>query len=349
MRLYIAARRRRHRGSIGLDFAPDQLHVVQLEKDRNADISTVASGSFRYPDSRDECVASREVLGKFLRTSLKRSGVQGTKVHTVMPGEQVRTFPVSFNVEAGRTEDQALLAILEERLDGPLDQYVIDYMPIRGESEDRSRLAVVVVVNREDVIDFLERLRRCGLDVQGLEVQSSALRRLTTEFSGPAHHNLMLINFGEMKSDLTLISGRRLLFNQELNFGEVRMIEELAKALAMSPDEARATVNRYGLAAAGDDDAAEISRTLQEIVRPSLQILVEQLNRAFVFAAAEDRGNAVDEIYVAGSLAGWQGTAEMLDDMLNIRVATIPNPLEHEDAHWRPELAVAAGLAMRDL
>lgn len=348
MRLALTRNDARQRGSIGLDFAPNRLHVVQLEKDRGESVATVATGSFEYPRSRDECLASHELLGKFLRTSLKRSGVQGMKVHTVMPGEQVRTFPLSFNVEGGRAEDQALLAILEERLEGSLDQYVIDYMPIRGESEDRSRVAVVVVVNREDVIDFLERLRACGLDVQALEVQSSALRRLTTAFSGPAHRNLVLVNFGESKSDMTLISGRRMLFNHELNFGEERLIDELAKALSMPPDEARATVSRYGLAS-GDDEAGEISRTLSEIVRPMFQGLVGQLNRAFVFAAAEDRGNTVDEIYVAGSLAGWKGAATLLDEMLSIPVSMIPNPLRGADEPWRPELAVALGLAMRDL
>lgn len=348
MRLALPARPRQRRGSIGLDFAPDQLHVVQLAKDDDDNVRTVAAASYEYPCSRDQCVASRDILNRFLRMCLKRSGAQGVKVHTVMPGETVRTFPVSFNIEGGRTEDQALLAILDERLEGPLDSYVIDYMPLRAESEDRSRLAVVVVVGREDVIEFLERLRSCGLDVQALEVQASALRRLTTEFSGTAHRNLMLLNFGESKSDLTLISGRRMLFNQELGFGEDRLLDELAKALSIEPDEARTTIHRYGLVAATDNEG-EISQTLREIVRPCFRVLVEQLNRALIFAAAEDRGNTVDEIYVAGSIAGWKGTAEMLDEMLNIPVAMIPNPLKRKDDQWRPELAVALGLAMRDL
>ncbi|MEJ2130758.1 MAG: pilus assembly protein PilM [Gammaproteobacteria bacterium] len=338
----------RQRGRIGLDFAPDRLHIVQLEKDRSDNVRTIAAESYPYPASRADCLSSRESLSKFLRTALKRSGVHGLKVHTVMPGERVRTFPLSFNVGAGRSEAQALLAILEERLDGSLDEYVIDYMPIRGESEDRSRLAVVVVVDRGDVIDFLELLRHCGLDVEALEVQSSALRRLTTAFSGPQHRNLVLVNFGETKSDLTLISGRRMLFNQELAFGESRLIRALAKSLSMSEEEARATVNRYGLAV-GEDQSGEISRTLREIARPVFQGLVEQLNRAFIFAAAEDRGNTVDGIYVAGSLSGWKGTAALLDEMLSIPVSMIPNPLRHVGEPWRPELAVALGLAMRDL
>ncbi len=348
MKLALAGGGGRQRGSIGLDFAPDRMHVVQLERDPNDNVTALATESFDYPDGRDECLASRETLGKFMRNAFRRSGVHGFKVHTVMPGEQVRTFPLSFNVDPGHTEDQALLAILGERLEGPLDQYVIDYMPIRGESEDRSRLAVVVVVDREHVIDFLERLRSCGLDVQALEVQSSALRRLTTSFSGEQHRNLVLVNFGETKSDLTLISGRRMIFNQELAFGEERLIEVLARSLSISPDEARATVNRYGLVS-NDEEAAEISHTLCEIVRPIFQVLVEQLNRAFIFAAAEDRGNTVDEIYVAGSLGGWKGTAALLDEMLSTPVSMIPNPVKHWEEPWRPELAVALGLAMRDL
>jgi len=83
---------------------------------------------------------------------------------------------------------------------------------------------------------------------------------------------------------------------------------------------------------------------------------VRELERGLVYATSESHGTDETKVYLIGSLARWTGADKLLTDLLRHEVQTIPDPLQpflrlgvdQPGDSGRPELAIAAGLALRD-
>lgn len=112
----------------------------------------------------------------------------------------------------------------------------------------------------------------------------------------------------------------------------------------------------YTLQPAGSEGSA-VAETIIEILKPRLLDIVEEISRALVYAASETRGLPVRHVYMLGSLARWSGVEKIFSDMLELPVGIVPDPWSTERSgdqpvaigQTRPEMAVATGLALREL
>ncbi len=355
-------------GSIGLEFAREKLHLVQLQRLADGRLTLRARASVPYPEDRTELMTSPARLKALLARAFKGRPFHGREVTTALPAGDIRILSVSYAAGDDRDADAAIARVMESRLPEPLANYVIDYLPVRATQRDGERLSVVAVAGREAVVDYLELLRRAALSVRSLEIGPAAIKRLVSAMSDLREpDNVLVINFGEEVTYLTMISGRRLLLDQEVAFGERRLLAQIADTLEVSAEEARTLVYDHVLrepsrpgAPQGPDAPAlndnDVTDTLLEIIRPCLASLVEEIKRTLMYAAAETHGQAARRVYLVGSLARWRGVDRALNDMIDIEVANIPDPLvaftnpaagAGETAE--PEIAVATGLALRDM
>jgi Tfp pilus assembly PilM family ATPase len=297
-------------------------------------------------------------LKSYLKQILKSHGFAGNRVITALPSEDVRILSVTYQVRQGQSDDSAIGKLMQERIGDDLSQFVIDYVPIRTESREGDRLAMVLLSERSTVINYLEQLRKAGLVVEALEVTPVAIRRLVSTLisAGDVPQNVLVINTGESNTHLTMISGQRLLFNQEIDFGEGMVLDQISVALDSPPDVAREIVFRQGLNAnsgarpEGVEDTAS-TNTILTIVRPQFANLVAEVRRAVLFASSETRGGEVGHAFLIGAIAQWPGAAELLSKLADLPVSA-PRPLSladesSDDGLARPELVIPAGLALR--
>ena len=209
---------------------------------------------------------------------------------------------------------------------------------------------------------YLELLDKTGLEVVAMEVSPVAVRRLVSTLiaSGDAPQNVLVINTGEHKSYLTMVSGQRLLSDQEVDFGEGPLLEQISIALDAPRDVAREIVFRHGLSPQGEN--RDVNREIDEtsshnavltIARPHFSDLVEEIRRATLFASSETRGGQIGHAFLMGSIARWPGAAALLSHLADMPF-TVPRPLPfatglraESDTDTHPELVVAAGLALR--
>jgi type IV pilus assembly protein PilM len=217
---------------------------------------------------------------------------------------------------------------------------------------------MVAACKRDDVLAYLESLRKAGLRVEALEISPVAINRLITAIEAQGEpSNTMVINFGSERSYLTMISGRRLLLDQEVNFGEKVLIDKIASALDLSEDLAAELALRQGLTSTGPEGE---SNPVVEIVRPLFAQLVDEISRVCRYAASQTQGGVIDQVYAFGSIARWPGAAQFLSHAANIPVADrlslealFDGPVGRLDSKNAdsigPELAVATGLALRGL
>jgi type IV pilus assembly protein PilM len=352
-------------GSIGLEFAREKIHMVQLERASAGHIKVRASTSLAYPGSREALLGSSSTLRSLLRPALRSNPFHGNRIVAALPLPEVRIMSVSYQLSGTQSDEQAILKPISERFKGNLADYVIDYIPVRVGRKEEERLAVVAVAKRDTVIAYLELLRRAALRVEALEIGPVAIQRLVSTFSEmEEHQNVLAINFGHELSYMTMISGRRLLFDQQIDFGEKGLIDQLAETLEMDTEAARGLVYQYGLwsqtkqrSGSAEISNNDVTDSLMEIVKPGFLALVEEIKRALIYAASETRGEPVKKVYLLGSIARWRGADRLLNDLLDIPVMNITDPLSVLDQggvpesmpsdSLAPEIAVATGLALR--
>ena len=351
-------------GPIGLECSLTELHLVQMAVSSDHVITRHAMASVPYPESREVMLASPRKMRALIHKAMGCDRFQGKQVVTTLPASNTRILPLTYHVHEGQSGDAALLKVLAERIEGDLKDYVIDYLPVRSDKRSDEHTAIVAVARSEAVIQYLELLRKSGLVTKQLEIGPSAIRRLISAMGNQDRHDdILAINFGRNHSYLTVVSGARLLLDQAVNLGEIKLLESIAAALEMSVDAARELVNNTSFAtktAMPQHDGSldiDISGTLQQIIKPVLLELAEEINRVLVYTASQTHGKSVNRIYLLGSLARWDGIDQLLNNLMKLPVETIPDPLKHFGPHTRsagssqpkPEIAVATGLALNGM
>ena len=353
------------RGDIGVDIGLSALHFVQLGRGADQQFHLHARASAPIDGGYESLSASPQKIRELIRLLLKKAPFSGRRAVVAMPAGQFRTMSINYRPRNQQSDEEAIAQLMTERLDGPLHDYVIDCIPVRSTARDAEKLAIVAVSRREEVMNLLESLHSAGLTVEALEIAPVALRRLANVVtSGPSDMTLML-NTGRQRSYLTLLSGRRLLLDQPLDFGESMLIDTLSSELDLAPDQAMDLLRRTGLHPGSGqllvghhEGETGIFNTLLEILRPHFTRLVDQTDQAFMYAAAQTRGGGDARIMLLGALARWPGCDRVLAAMTHLPVTVMPSEMssfapfaegELTTGEPHPEYAVASGLALRGL
>ena len=353
-------------GPIGVDIALEAIHLVQLEHRENGTPAVRAKVSLPIQSSRDEILQHPHEFRSLVRRAIASGRFQGKKAVLALPSSLFRTVSINYqHTGSERGEAAAILRVMKDRLEGDLGNYVLDYLPVRGRPKNDEKLALVAVSERQKVLNFLELTRKAGLDATALEIGPLAISRLTQVITrGGESAAILVVNSGRRASYLTLISGSSLLFDQEVAVGEHSLVKHVCETLDMPEETARRLLSQTGIGSGSQNDpVAEaidesgLYKTLSEILKPQFLKLVEEIKRAFLYAASETRGRGVTQVYLLGSIARWPGAEQLLGKLCGSQVETIPDPLamfpssEKGGAtmasHSAPEIAVATGLALR--
>ncbi len=348
--------------AIGLEFGQEQINLVQLQSDAKGQISLLAWATMPYPGERDAFLDSVRNIKAHLLPVLREKGFQGRKVVTVLPPDQARIMSVSYQTKPGQSDEYAIVKQVDDLVEGSINDYVIDYLPVRKADKDQNQLAIVALSLRRNVMKYLDTLRHAGFDVQALDMGPAAIKRLVTAMHQYREgETVLVINFGSKQSYLSMISGRRLLFDDEVEFCESALVQQVAEVLQLETSVARSQLYQHGLG--GPSKAEPVSNqmddqigvTLLEILRPTFARLANNVRRAQTFAISETHGKGVKNIYLVGGIARWQGVQKVMSSLLNLPVRVIPDPLAifcskqptEDHGIGRAELAVATGLALR--
>ncbi len=354
-------------GPIGLELGRDQIHLAQLERNPDGEVQFRAQVSVPYSGSREELLSSHRQFKPLIKRALSAAPFSGRRVVTCLPPTDTRVMSITYDAGSARDDGSAVLQVMRSRLNGSLEDYVIDYLPVRSNPKDEQRLAVVAVARREKVVRMLELFRKSGLDVEALEIGPAAIKRLVSTLSakrGP--ENVLIINCGHSHSYMTMLSGRRLLLDQQLAFGEQQLIDRLCNELDMSEQAIRLAVHRVGIDAKFDPDLRDISNTgletsqvILDVLKPKLLAFVDEIKRALRYVSYETRGESVHRLYLMGGFANWRGSDRVLHRLLDLPVEKLPSPREMFATrqsnserllqNGTSDLVIATGLALRGI
>ncbi len=343
-------------GPIGIEFARETLHMVQLRAGRDDTIECVSRVSIDYPSNREHTLDDPAATRALLKKALAAGDFQGRSVVPALPPHRVRI--MSVNYKLGASEDHAgmILKMMRQRMGSDMQDHVIDFIHVRSQDLSDERLAVVALAEERAVNSFLDNIRSAGLTPLALEVNPLAIKRVVVQLIHTHQtdtSNSLAINFGEHGSYLTVISGRRLLSDQPTAFAEDDIVTELAKDLNVEPAQARQWIARYGLRGSeglpATDGGGEIASIIVQIARRNLTRLIAEIERSEIYVASETRGGTVSAIFLLGGMARWPGVETLIGSMTGIPVKILdPRAVygDHSQPPY-PSATVATGLALR--
>jgi len=342
---------------IGLDFAAQRLNLLQAIP--SADGPAVrAAVSLPYPVERAQLLADAPRLKRFVRDALHAAPFAGRRVVSVLAPSEVRILPLTVHVPNGQNEGQAVAKAVREQLGAAASESVVDYYQVRSvEAAGSERQVLAAVAASKNVLAYLDTLRGAGLEPVALDIGPAAIARLLAAMQEDFDQSVLLINFGASKSYLTVIWGRRLMLDREIDFGEQQLVERLSRALGLDNEVALALLREHGIgtpagAPQGGGAQPDIGRTVREILYQEFAALAEELVRTQVYVASRTRGSSISRVYLNGSVARYRHIGERIGELVRLPVELLdPFKAFHGapgaavgDAH---AIALAAGLALR--
>lgn len=362
---------KRELGPIGMILGAEGLHLVQVEKGPDG-FQVKAQASREYPKEWGDAKYCELIPTKharlFLRQLLRSGSFHGKKVATCLKPNAVKIINLSYQVHGGQEHSEAIFNSMKEH-SKDLDEYVLDFLPIR-QSDERSseHTALVALAKRPAVKAYLDFFYRAGLDLVAMDIGAGVLARLVRSLDLENQFpTVLLLNMANEKCYITVMAGRRLIMDRETDFGISRIARELAKTLTLGEDMALELLYKCGLSGTwresnnkveSNDKAVEVARSIQQVLSSMFFEMASEINRVLAFAAAETRGSELKKVYLAGHAAHVFGMDDFLTRELSVPVAAM-NPLENFGADCKEfscdeienniELTLATGLALRGL
>lgn len=356
---------------IGFDLGLEKLNMVQVNFRSGYPVVHAATSNY-HDTNLDELLKNPDSFKKLVKNSLKSRKFTGRRVVSSVPSHFLRLLFLNYQLGKSENDVESLLSALKRRVNTDLNEYVIDYLPIKPDATERNdRMALVAMAKQDIVEQYLDLLTDCGLEVVALEIGPVAIRRLiNTMASTEQLQKVLTINFGTNRSYLTVIWNNELLFDRKIDFGMDTIISVVARAFDVPVKTALEVLHKYGLdepkrlaysegsdvAEIDDDDDSGIKNTIYDILNPSFVSLAVEIRDIMVYIASETRGGAVDQIFLMGSLARLSGIDNVIDKLITIPVKTI-NPfygIKVDDVSNTlydlgpvAGVAVATGLALR--
>jgi type IV pilus assembly protein PilM len=342
-------------GPIGIDFGSSGIRLIQFCQ-RGSELEPVASA---FVSVSNEIRNSARQTRTLLRKELRRHGFVGREVVACLPPDDVKIIMISYLHQSGKQDEELIVQRIAERVDDDINNYVIDYMMVRPQVKDgQERSVLVAMAHRDSVLSYLEYLRKAGLAVKLLEIEPTAIRRLITAQHGQDHTaNLMTVSMGHTHTYITVLSGRRLIYERDVNFGEQRLLELLCEELELNEIEARSMLVRDqepAVDSSGDEPAISVTDALYAVLKPLFMELREDINRAQLYAASETRGMPVEHVYLTNLVATWRGIEGFIDSLIEVPVSVLL-PFEGFDHALNlptdvdPRGALVAGMALHGL
>jgi type IV pilus assembly protein PilM len=339
----------------GLDISSSSVKMLEI-----VDAGKAGFRVERYaiePLARDAVVDGNinnlEALIDAVKRGYKRLGTRTKHVAMAVPTGAVITKKIVVNAALRESE-------LEVQVETEANQYIpfaleevnLDFQVVGPSPTSPEEQEVMIAATRkEKVEDRVAVAESAGLKPLVMDVESFAQQTALSIVvqSLPEQgkdKNIAIVDVGANVMNVTVLRNDQSVYTREQAFGGNQLTQEIVTRYGMSPEEAENAKRSGGLP---DDFEAEV-------LRPFMQNLATEVQRALQFFFTSTQYHNVDHILLAGGSAVIPGLDEVVTTQAQVP-AMIANPFAHMQTSPRvqqkrlmidaPSLIVACGLAMR--
>ncbi|MBI2754067.1 MAG: pilus assembly protein PilM [Betaproteobacteria bacterium] len=301
----------------------------------------------------DGNINNLEAVAEAVKRGHKRLATRTKHVAMAVPSGAVITKKIVVSA-ALREED------LEVQVQSEANQYIpfaleevnLDFQiigPSAARSEDQEVL--IAATRKEKVEDRVAVAESAGLKAIVMDVESyaqmAALGLVVKQLpNGGIDQNIAVVDVGANVMNVTVLRNEQSVYTREQAFGGNQLTHDIVSRYGMSPEEAENAKRSGGL----PDDFET------EVLRPFMDNLSMEVQRALQFFFTSTSYNQVDHILLAGGSAVIAGLDEVVYTRTHVP-AMVANPFAAMQTSPRiqlkrlmqdaPSLIIACGLALR--
>jgi type IV pilus assembly protein PilM len=248
---------------------------------------------------------------------------------------------------------------LEEHIQAEAEQYIpfdiddvyLDFQDLKTNTEESDRTDIMLVAAKKDVVStYLSMLENIGLQAVVVDVDAFALEN-SYENIESLTENVALIDIGASKMSINIIANGTSILARDVVMGSRQITEQIQSQLDMNAEDAEAA--KTGLIELTPDQQGLV----KEIFVNTCTQWILEIKKAIDFYLSSYPNDSINRLILSGGGAKITGLDTFLSEETNIKV-DIFDPFSKAESsadkidpvyleHIAPEMAIAAGLAIR--
>lgn len=272
-------------------------------------------------------------FGKTLRAWVRERDLQGCRTVVSIPADKAALRWISLPNVSGPERREVARFKVKRHLPFPVEEAYIEATPAPTDEEGVSS-SLVIAVRREVIQQRVEAVTQAGLVPIAAELEAQGVlrvieRRLQERSRVWRNASLTVLDIGTDHTQMYVVQNQRLQFLRSVKFGTRQIVESLAAALDLSPEEAQTRLAQptTGLRA----DGKLVMDTTQEAAIVDLAPVLDRLTREclrllrYFRSLHPERSYAgiLDHMVLSGGAAGLRGLSEYLSGFLKLRVEPV--------------------------
>lgn len=331
--------------AFGLDISDESFKFTQLrQKKHSLALTAFGAGGFPKELISDGEIKKEEEVVKIIQEALAKPQFgRVTTRHVVcsLPEEHSFTRVVQLPKMNLKEAGEAIKWEIEQNIPMSINDVYYDWQLVDFDQKNLPHQDILISAAPKKLVDgYMSVMKKCGLIVKALEVESVAVSRSLVKdlfTDGP----VLLIDLGATRTSFIIFSGSTLQFTSSIPLAGKKMIGAIAAAFSVNEDEARKLFFDAGL------DKSQQGGKVYAILEPIIKDLAEQIRSYISFYESHSMHEhqhpgtvAIQKVLLSGGASNLSGLNVYLALALRIPVET-GNPwvnILKEPLHEVPEL-----------
>jgi len=308
----------------GMDLSDLSIKIMQLEKDgkfervKGYSCTEIPPGIFE-----DGKILNREKAVFFIKEALKKtqpSKIKTKKVICSLPESKVFLRLITIPKLEEEEIAEAIKWEMEANIPLPIDQVYFDWQVFESEIKEQQE-ALTVAAEKKVVDDVMSILKEAGLDVYGLEVESTAsARSLVEQKEQEKITNSFIVDLGSQRTSFIIVINGVTCFTSSIPFSSDGINDAITKMLGIDIKEAEKIKLNQGI------EPADVSNPIFKASQYLLENLAGEIEKTLDFYGETFRSKpAIEKVILSGGGSNIKGLTDFLAKRLNKKVE-IGNP-----------------------
>ncbi|MGE5425835.1 MAG: type IV pilus assembly protein PilM [Bacillota bacterium] len=336
---------------LGIDIGDSSLKMVELHKKNKKILLSNYAFSENVSGINFTKVDDIQYLAQAILKVKAEAGIKARRVTASLP-----TFSVfSSIITVPPTDKKNMDAVVSEEakkvIPLPLEEMILDWKPVDPAGTDNKEGTRVFLTGspKKLVRRYINIFREAKLELASLETETFSLVRA---LMGNDPSTVMIVEIGANSTDLSVVQESIPVLNRSLEVCGGTITSALAEKLGVS--FAQAEQFKVDLSVSLSDGSKE---ELPQLILKTIAPVIHEIEYMREFFQGNSKGKKIEKIVLSGGGALLAGLADYLSQHLNMQVIigdpfsrlAYPQEMKPIIAEVGPKLAVAAGLALREI
>lgn len=337
---------------LGIDIGDSSLKMVELRKRNKKIFLSNYAFSENVSDVNFTKIEDINYLAQAILKVKAEAGIKAKRVTASLPTFSVFSSIINLPPTDKKNMDAAVAEEAKKVIPLPVEEMILDWKLVPGESLDSDKSGVRVFLTgspKKLVRRYIEIFRLAKLELASLETETFSLVRA---LMGNDPSTVMVVEIGANSTDLSVVHESIPVLNRSLEICGSTVTAALAEKLGLS--FAQAEQFKVDLGASLSEGTKE---ELPQLIIKTLAPVIHEIEYMREFYQGNPNSRKIEKIILSGGGALLMNFADYLSRHLDLQVI-IGNPFSRIDypkemeliiAEVGPKLAVAAGLALREI